>query len=82
MAFGAVSSPRDGLWQEKADANPRKHGVFRKLSIIIRYLGLRGGETGIRTLGGVAPTTVFETAPIDHSGTSPRCVSLSTTGGV
>ena len=31
-----------------------------------------GGETGIRTLGGVAPTTVFETAPFDHSGTSPR----------
>ena len=30
-----------------------------------------GGETGIRTLGGVTPTTVFETAPFDHSGTSP-----------
>ena len=34
--------------------------------------GLGGGETGIRTLGGLAPTTVFETAPFDHSGTSPR----------
>ena len=33
-----------------------------------------GGETGIRTLGGLAPTTVFETAPFDHSGTSPRRV--------
>ena len=31
-----------------------------------------GGETGIRTLGGLAPTTVFETAPFDHSGTSPH----------
>lgn len=30
-----------------------------------------GGETGIRTLGGVAPTTVFETAPFDRSGISP-----------
>lgn len=30
-----------------------------------------GGETGIRTLGRLAPTTVFETAPFDHSGTSP-----------
>ena len=30
-----------------------------------------GGETGIRTLGRLSPTTVFETAPIDHSGTSP-----------
>ena len=34
-----------------------------------------GGETGIRTLGGLAPTTVFETAPFDHSGTSPRRVA-------
>lgn len=31
-----------------------------------------GGETGIRTLGGLSPTTVFETAPFDRSGTSPR----------
>ncbi len=38
--------------------------------------GHNGGETGIRTLGGLAPTTVFETAPFDHSGTSPRGSSL------
>jgi hypothetical protein len=31
-----------------------------------------GGEGGIRTHGTLAGTTVFETAPIDHSGTSPR----------
>ena len=31
-----------------------------------------GGETGIRTLGGLTPTTVFETAPFDHSGSSPQ----------
>ncbi len=31
-----------------------------------------GGETGIRTLGGVAPSLVFETSPFDHSGISPR----------
>ncbi len=36
------------------------------------HQGKSGGETGIRTLGGLAPTTVFETAPFDHSGTSPR----------
>jgi len=30
-----------------------------------------GGETGIRTLGRLSPSTVFETAPFDHSGTSP-----------
>ena len=31
-----------------------------------------GGETGIRTLGTRKGSTVFETAPFDHSGTSPR----------
>jgi hypothetical protein len=30
-----------------------------------------GGEGGIRTLGTHKSTTVFETAPIDRSGTSP-----------
>ena len=29
------------------------------------------GETGIRTLGPREGSTVFETAPIDHSGISP-----------
>ncbi len=29
------------------------------------------GEGGIRTLGTVARTTVFETVPFDRSGTSP-----------
>ena len=31
-----------------------------------------GGEGGIRTHGTVTGTTVFETVPIDHSGTSPQ----------
>ncbi len=31
------------------------------------------GERGIRTLGTVTCSTVFETAPFDHSGTSPYC---------
>ena len=30
-----------------------------------------GGEGGIRTLGTRKSSTVFETAPFDHSGTSP-----------
>ena len=30
-----------------------------------------GGEGGIRTLGTLTRTTVFETAPFDRSGTSP-----------
>src|SRR5262249_50719785 len=35
-----------------------------------------GGEGGIRTHGELAPTTVFETVPIDHSGTSPRSAAV------
>ena len=35
------------------------------------FLIERGGGAGIRTLGGVAPTTVFETAPFSRSGTPP-----------
>ena len=30
-----------------------------------------GGETGIRTLGGQKPTTVFETVALGHSAISP-----------
>ena len=37
--------------------------LFRKQS---------GGGTGIRTLGTLARTTVFETAPFNHSGIPPR----------
>ncbi len=35
-----------------------------------------GGEAGIRTLGTRKGSTVFETAPFDHSGTSPTTQSL------
>lgn len=31
-----------------------------------------GGQTGIRTLGTITGTTVFETAPFDHSGICPH----------
>lgn len=34
------------------------------------------GRTGIRTLGSRKGTTVFETAPIDHSGILPMIVGL------
>src|SRR5262245_5606165 len=36
-----------------------------------RVWGGSDGEGGIRTLGNLAATPVFETGPIDHSGTSP-----------
>jgi hypothetical protein len=38
--------------------------------------GEAGGEGGIRTHGTLARTTVFETVPIDHSGTSPIGAAL------
>ena len=41
-----------------------------------------GGEGGIRTHGPLARSTVFETAPFDHSGTSPyRIYSRETSPG-
>ena len=45
-----------------------------------KFAGLIGGETGIRTLGTVASTTVFETAPFNHSGTSPHETEQSVSG--
>ncbi len=39
---------------------------------IARCAGGVGGEGGIRTPGTLAGTSVFETDPIDHSGTSPE----------
>ncbi len=41
---------------------------------------MNGGEAGIRTLGTVTSTTVFETAPFDHSGTSPQLILLGFLG--
>ena len=35
-----------------------------------------GGEKGIRTLGGLAPTAVFKTAAIDRSAISPRSLLM------
>jgi hypothetical protein len=42
--------------------------MLLNISYLLKVLG---GEGGIRTHGTLARTTVFETAPIDHSGTSP-----------
>ena len=53
-------SPEPGVALEEGDVDARtgRHG---------------GGGGGIRTLGaGVTHTTVFETAPFNHSGTPPR----------
>jgi hypothetical protein len=42
-----------------------------------KLLILNGGEGGIRTHGGVTPSTVFETARFNHSRTSPQRVDTS-----
>lgn len=43
-----------------------------KFSISL-YISIEsGGQTGIRTLGTITGTTVFETAPFDHSGICPH----------
>lgn len=50
--------------------------IRRKL---LTHSGLKlifSGKTGIRTLGARKGTTVFETAPIDHSGILPVIVGL------
>ena len=39
--------------------------------------GVSGGETGIRTLGGIAATIDFESIPFGHSGISPRALILT-----
>ena len=45
-----------------------------------RGIHLFGGEGGIRTPGTVARTTVFETATIDRSATSPKGLTMRIVG--
>ena len=60
-------------WERSWDRKSAQRIFFSKIICLVSYLG---GETGIRTLGPRKGTTVFETAPIDHSGTSPLGVSI------
>ena len=69
-----------------AEDQPRRHQGIRStrgrtpsgvgspktsLDAVRARQGANGGEGGIRTHGPLARSTVFETAPFDHSGTSP-----------
>ena len=47
----------------------------KKKSLTSKSGFLIGGEAEIRTLGGVAPSTVFKTAALNHSATSPAAPS-------
>ncbi len=55
--------------------SPEKRQTVRKDLVLTSVYCMsslaHGGERGIRTLGTLARSTVFETAPFDHSGTSP-----------
>jgi hypothetical protein len=77
--------PIEGEASWKALRSLRARGLFRSLPSPkqawlgqgakkpghFRGTGFLGGEGGIRTPGTLAGTSVFETDPIDHSGTSP-----------
>ena len=47
------------------------HEILRDYPLLFFRGPAAGGEGRIRTHGTLARTTVFETAPIGHSGTSP-----------
>src|SRR5437763_1723776 len=40
-------------------------------TVVRKFADRPGGEGGIRTHGGLAPTAVFKTAALSHSATSP-----------
>ena len=61
---------RDPPCRQVAD-NAREMRVAKRTSKINVTVEILGGEGGIRTLGTLTRSTVFETAPFDHSGTSP-----------
>ncbi len=56
-------------------------GYIKKKPNLLNRLGLVcGGETGIRTLGGIAATIDFESIPFGHSGISPWGESFTQAG--
>ena len=62
-------------------------GVLRELSgkknpRLLKQRGFASGEGGIRTLGDLAATTLFESAAFNHSATSPaRIITEKAEGG-
>ena len=70
-----------GLHRKRADGRGDQEARTRKKprqkrgfshQVASTCIGLQSGEGGIRTLGTLACTPVFETGPIGHSGTSPN----------
>ena len=67
--YGLIQVIFPGRPQTKNPAIHKESGLFGT-SLDVVELPI-GGGAGIRTLGGVSPTTVFETVPISRSGTPP-----------
>jgi hypothetical protein len=69
---------QEGRSLTSADVPGHRHATARGTlnPVVSRDFGVVSGGGGIRTLGtGVTGTTVFETAPFNHSGTSPRSLT-------
>ncbi len=62
--------------RQNADKNRINKGVFLTLSAHMSIVSDYGGEGGIRTPGPLARSAIFETAPFDHSGTSPSGIAI------
>ncbi len=85
--FRDIGCPFAGPRRSHATATKQTNGVtcgkesaiwppgMKKISFYINYL-VTGGGGGIRTHGTASRTTVFETAPFDHSGTPPRDIAV------
>ncbi len=54
-----------------SNSSPRVRIRIQQNPCITGACSTIGGEAEIRTLGGVAPSTVFKTAALNHSATSP-----------
>ena len=57
-----------------------KQHINKKPNLFDRLGLINGGETGIRTLGGIAATIDFESIPFGHSGISPRGLTFTGPG--
>jgi hypothetical protein len=68
--YRRATSTRDACLQGEAPGEGRRPAPILCCNIT-RFGEYNGGETGIRTLGTLARSTVFETAPFDRSGISP-----------
>ena len=77
LAVRTATADEQALDELKALPAENKHlrrsmriSAYKK-SLIQKSGCHNGGEAEIRTLGGIAPTTVFKTAALNHSATSP-----------